>query len=58
MSAGLIDNWTDIEDLWEYLLYDNLGIEEGSHPVLVTEVADNHPKNRAKIGEVRVAVWC
>ena len=57
MSAGLIDNWMDVEDLWEYLLYENLGIEEGSHPILVTEVAENHKKNREKIGEVSAVVY-
>jgi len=53
MKAGLIDNWSDVEDIWEYMLYNELGIEEGNHPILITEVANVPRKNREKIAEVR-----
>ena len=52
MSAGFLENWSDVEDIWEYMLYDELGIEEGNHPILVTEVANTPKKNREKMAEV------
>jgi len=53
MSSGFFENWSDVEDIWEYMLYEELGIEEGNHPVLVTEVANTPKKNREKMAEVR-----
>ena len=58
MKAGLIENWSDIEDIWEYMLYSELGIEEGSNPILVTEVANTPRKNREKMAEVRFHCVC
>ena len=58
MKAGLIENWSDIEDIWEYMLYSELGIEEGSNPILVTEVANTPRKNREKMAEVRFHCIC
>lgn len=58
MKAGLIENWSDIEDIWEYMLYSELGIEEGSNPILVTEVANTPRKNREKMAEVRFHWIC
>ncbi|XP_022794420.1 actin-100-like [Stylophora pistillata] len=52
MKAGLIENWSDIEDIWEYMLYSELGIEEGSNPILITEVANTPKKNREKMAEI------
>ena len=54
MKAGLIESWSDVEDIWEYMLYNELGIEEGNHPILITEVANTPKKNREKIAEVRL----
>ena len=53
MKAGLIENWSDVEDIWDYMLCNELGIEEGNHPILITEVANMPKKNREKIAEVR-----
>jgi len=53
MSSGFLENWSDVEDIWEYMLYEELGIEEGNHPVLVTEVANTPKKNREKMAEVK-----
>ena len=54
MKAGLIESWSDVEDIWEYMLYNELGIEEGNHPILITEVANTPKKNREKVAEVRL----
>lgn len=53
MSSGFLENWSDVEDIWENLLYNELGIEEGDHPILVTEVANTPKRNREKMAEVR-----
>ena len=53
VKPGMIDNWADIEDLWEYVLSSQLGVSEGDHPVVLTEVAHNPTKNREKVAEVR-----
>lgn len=59
MSGGFLENWTDVEDIWEYMLYSELGIEEGNHPVLVTEVANTSRRDREKMAEVRcIASYC
>ena len=52
MSGVFLDNWADVEDIWEYMLYSELGIEEGNHPVLVTEVANTSRRDREKMAEV------
>ena len=53
MSAGLVENWSDVEEIWEYMLIEEMGIEEGNHPIVITEVANNSRRNREKIAEVR-----
>lgn len=52
MSGGFLENWSDVEDIWEYMLYEELGIEEGNHPVLVTEVANTPKRKREKMAEI------
>ena len=56
MSLGFLEHWSDVEDVWENLLYNELGIEEGDHPILVTEVANTPKRNREKMAEVRFNV--
>ena len=59
MSGGFLENWADVEDIWEYMLYSELGIEEGNHPVLVTEVANTSRRDREKMAEVCcIASYC
>lgn len=59
MRGGFLENWADVEDIWEYMLYSELGIEEGNHPVLVTEVANTSRRDREKMAEVRcIASYC
>ena len=59
MSGGFLENWSDVEDIWEYMLYSELGIEEGNHPVLVTEVANTSRRDREKMAEVHcIASYC
>lgn len=52
MKAGMIDNWTDVEDIWEFLIYNQLGAEIGDNPIIMTEISQNPKKNREKITEV------
>lgn len=52
MSAGFLEKWSDVEEIWDYLLYSELGIEEASHPLIITEVANTPKKHREKMAEV------
>ena len=52
MSSGFLEKWSDVEDIWDYLLYSELGVEEASHPVIVTEVANTPKRQREKMAEV------
>lgn len=52
MSSGFLEKWSDVEDIWDYLLHSELGIEEASHPVIVTEVANTPKRQREKMAEV------
>ncbi|XP_074629186.1 uncharacterized protein LOC141886805 isoform X2 [Acropora palmata] len=52
MSSGFLEKWSDVEDIWDYLLYSELGIEEASHPVIVTEVANTPKRQREKMAEI------
>ncbi|KAK2551762.1 Actin-100 [Acropora cervicornis] len=38
MSSGFLEKWSDVEDIWDYLLYSELGIEEASHPVIELDI--------------------
>ena len=52
MSSGFLEKWSDVEDIWEHLLYSELGIEEGDNPIIITEIANSPKKHREKLAEV------
>lgn len=54
MKAGMIDNWTDVEDIWEHMIFNELGAEIGENPIIMTEISQNNKKNREKMTEVTI----
>lgn len=52
MSSGFLEKWSDVEDIWEHLLYSELGIEEGDNPIIITEIANSPKKHREKLAEI------
>ena len=50
-KTGLINNWGDIEKIWDYA-FDKLGVNTNEHPVLITEPPLNPRANREKMAEL------
>lgn len=52
IQHGIITNWDDMEEIWNYIFnYDLLVLPE-NHPVLMTEALFNPKQNREKITEI------
>ena len=51
ISEGIVDNWEDMEKLWEYTFFTKMGLPKdlNGHKILITEAARNPRKNRAKM---------
>ncbi|KNC84742.1 beta-centractin [Sphaeroforma arctica JP610] len=52
MEHGIIDNWTDMEKVWQSIYEDHLYVQPEEHPVLLTEAPLNPIKNRTKTLEI------
>lgn len=51
MENGIIQNWDDMELLWQHTFQDCLGIQPEEHRILLTEPPLNPKKNREKMVE-------
>lgn len=51
MDNGVIQNWEDMNALWEHTFNDQLKINPGDHKILLTEPPMNPRKNREKMVE-------
>lgn len=52
IKNGVVNNWEDMEKIWEYT-FNKLGIKDrAAHKVVQTEAALNPPKNRERMLEV------
>ena len=49
---GLIDNWDNMERLWERCMFEHLRCEPEDHYVLLTEPPLNPPENREYTAEI------
>eukprot|EP00124_Ichthyophonus_hoferi_P002056 Ihof_evm9s127 gene=Ihof_evmTU9s127 len=52
MEHGVVENWNDMERLWQYMYSEELHIHHEDHPVLLTEAPLNPRRNREKAAEV------
>eukprot|EP01047_Picozoa_sp_COSAG01_P053193 COSAG01_NODE_5674_length_4107_cov_23.811876_5_plen_102_part_00 len=52
MAHGQVNNWEDMEHIWEYIYKQELKKEPSEHPLLLTEAPLNPLKNREKAAEV------
>eukprot|EP00345_Euplotes_harpa_P004058 CAMPEP_0168330332 /NCGR_PEP_ID=MMETSP0213-20121227/7662_1 /TAXON_ID=151035 /ORGANISM="Euplotes harpa, Strain FSP1.4" /LENGTH=113 /DNA_ID=CAMNT_0008333871 /DNA_START=231 /DNA_END=573 /DNA_ORIENTATION=- len=50
MSHGNIDNWDEMEHVWNYI-YKEMKVSASQHPVLISEVIDNPITTREKMAE-------
>lgn len=48
IQNGVVQNWDDMEAVWEYT-FARLGIDPSQHKIVQTEAALNPPKNRERI---------
>lgn len=51
MSHGNVDNWTDMEKIWNYA-YKEMKVVASQHPVLISEPIENPETNRSKTAEI------
>lgn len=51
LSHGIVENWTDMENIWRYI-YSQLGTPPQDHPVLLTEAPLNPYANRERAAEI------
>jgi|EP01046_Picozoa_sp_COSAG06_P039465 centractin len=52
MEHGVVNNWEDMEKIWEHIYKNELKVPETEHPVLLTEAPLNPLKNREMAAEV------
>jgi hypothetical protein len=52
IRQGCVDNWNNMEKLWQRCFYDYLRVEPEQHYVLLTEPPLNPPENREYTAEV------
>jgi actin-related protein 2 len=53
LKNGIVDNWDDMELVWDYIFQKKMKLGElGDKNILLTEAALNPKKNRAKMADV------
>ncbi|KCV69980.1 hypothetical protein H696_03445 [Fonticula alba] len=52
IKNGLIENWEDMEALWNHLYSQHLKVSSEDHPVLITDAALSPHKQRLQIAQV------
>ena len=52
ISNGVVNNWEDMEKIWNYIFNDELKVKPEEYNVMLTETPLNPLENREKIGEI------
>lgn len=52
MENGIIQNWDDMELLWQHTFQERLGVRTEEHKILLTEPPLNPKRNREKMLEM------
>ena len=58
IEDGIVNNWDDMEKIWEYVFVDGLRVDPNkSHNVLLTEPPLNPKENREKMAEIMFEIF-
>jgi actin-related protein len=49
IENGIVNNWDDMEKIWNYVYFEELRVTPEKHPTLLTEVPENPKKNREEM---------
>ena len=52
MEHGIVQNWDDMERIWQYLYSEELKVLSEEHPVLLTEAPLNPVKHRETAAQI------
>ena len=52
IKHGIVENWNDMNQLWQYVYKELMNSNPSEHPVLLTEAPLNPLKNRVKTSEI------
>ncbi len=57
IEHGVINNWSDMESIWNHCYYNELRISPNEHPCLLTEAPRNPKNNREKMISIMFEVF-
>lgn len=57
IEHGIVTDWQDMERVWHHAFYNELRVDPGEHPILVTEAPLNPKVNRERMTQIMFDVF-